>query len=372
MFFGTFAWSFVYVSLPFHVQRISTGDATATLHWTGWILGISPLATVVTAPLWGRLAGRGNPKAYFVLVQLLQGAAFFAMAAARTLAELFLSRLVLGVMGAASTFAFISAGRSDDPGEVRRQVAAMQSAMTVGAVIGPLGGAIAAARLGFAPSFVLGGVVLLGCGALVHWGVPATAPPAARPVSQRPHHWRETTLVSLVVLGGSTQIFFLTSILPQVMTDLGVPAERTLEVGGVIVFASGAAAAVGSLLAPRLAELLPERRLVAGLLVGSSLAVGGLAMAPGVWTYGTLRFVQVMCIAPVFPIVVARVAQSHGGEAIGVINAARIGASFVGPVVATSLLATGSSLLLYAVLALVGLACLPLSAMRAHVPAVSR
>ena len=372
MFFGTFAWSFVYVSLPFHVQRISTWDATATLRWTGWILGISPLATVVTAPLWGRLAGRGNPKAYYVLVQLLQGAAFFGMAAAHTLPELFISRLVLGVMGAASTFAFISAGRASEPGEVRRQVATMQSAMTVGAVIGPLCGAVAAARLGFAQSFVLGGLVLFGCGALVHWGVPASAPPASPRSTQPARHWRETALVSLLVLGGSTQIFFLTSILPQVMTDLGVVAERTLEVGGLVIFASGAAAAVGSLVAPRLAELLPERRLVAGLLVSSSLAVAGLAVAPGVWTYGVLRFLQVLCIAPVFPIVVARMAQTHGGEAIGVINAARIGASFIGPVVATSLLATGSPVLLYLVLALIGLACVPVSAMRAHVPAVPR
>jgi MFS transporter, DHA1 family, multidrug resistance protein len=372
MFFGTFAWSFVYVSLPFHIQRISTWDATSTLRWTGWILGISPLATVITAPLWGRMASRGNPERYYALVQLLQGAAFFAMAAARTLPELFVSRLVLGVIGAASTFAYVSAGRADDPGEVRRQVAAMQSAMTVGAVIGPLCGAIAAARLGFAPSFVLGGIVLLGCGALVHWGVPASEPLAAAAAARPAGHWRETTIVSLLVLGGSTQVFFLTSILPQVMTDLGVTVDRTLEVGGFIVFASGGAAAVGSLLAPRLAELLPERRLVAGLLVGSSVTVGALAMASGVWTYGILRFLQVLCIAPVFPIVVARIAQTHGGEAIGVINAARIGASFLGPVVATSLLAAGSPVLLYVVLALVGLACLPLSGMRAHVPAVAR
>ena len=79
-----------------------------------------------------------------------------------------------------------------------------------------------------------------------------------------------------------------------------------------------------------------------------------------------------LCLAPVFPIVVARIAHTAGGEAIGVINAARIGASFVGPVVATSLLASSSSRVLYVVLALTGLACLPLSAMRARVPAMLR
>jgi MFS family permease len=194
--------------------------------------------------------------------------------------------------------------------------------------------------------------------------------PRERPA--RRAYWRETMLVSLLVLGASTQIFFLTSILPQVMAELGVTADRTLEIGGIIIFASGAAAALGSMAAPRLAEVLPERRLVSGLLVGSSLTVLALVVAHGAWGYGALRFLQVLCIAPVFPIVVARIAHTAGGEAIGIINAARIGASFVGPVLATSLLASSTSTVLYIVLALIGAACVPLSAMRAHVPAAAR
>jgi hypothetical protein len=82
-----------------------------------------------------------------------------------------------------------------------------------------------------------------------------------------------------------------------------------------------------------------------------------------VWPFGALRFLQVLCIAPVFPIVVARVAQSAGGAAIGVINSARIGAAFLGPVIATSLLAWTSSTAVYAALAAMGLACVPLAAL---------
>jgi MFS transporter, DHA1 family, multidrug resistance protein len=372
MFLGSFAWSFVYVSLPFHIHRTSTWDPVATLRWTGWILGISPLATVVTAPFWGRLAGRRDPKMFFVATQYFQGVAFLGMALSHTLVEMFFARLVLGFMGAGSTFAFISAGRAEAPGEVRRQIAAMQSGMTVGQVIGPLCGAIVAARIGFRESFALGALVLFACGVLVQWRVAATDTPQPRERPARHAYWRETILVSLLILGASTQIFFLTSILPQVMAELGVPPERTLEIGGIIIFASGVAAALGSLVAPRLAEVLPERRLVAALLGGSSLAVAALIAAHGVWGYGMLRFLQVLCIAPVFPIVVTRIAHTAGGEAIGIINAARIGASFVGPVLATSLLASGTSTLLYVVLALIGAACVPLSAMRAHVPAAAR
>src|SRR5437762_3288241 len=59
MFLGSFAWSFVFVSLPFHIQRLSTTDPVSTLRWTGWILGISSLVTVATAPFWGRFVVGG-------------------------------------------------------------------------------------------------------------------------------------------------------------------------------------------------------------------------------------------------------------------------------------------------------------------------
>jgi DHA1 family multidrug resistance protein-like MFS transporter len=362
MFFGTFSWSFVYISLPFHIQRISTWDEVSTLAWSGWILGIPNLVTVAAAPFWGGLAERRNPKRLYVLAQALQGVAFLGMAVARTLPELLVVRLVLGVIGASSTFAFVSAGRNADPLEVRRQVASVQSAMTVGQVIGPLAGAIAAARLGFRESFVVGAVILFGCGALARWGLRDVGEVGRRPAIAAPARWGEVLSVSLIVLGGSAQVFFLASILPQVLPPLGVPDDRTLEIGGVLMFASGVAAALGSMLASRLADLVPERRLIPGLLAVSSLLVLALAAARSVWPFGVLRFLQVACIAPVFPIVVGRVAQSAGGRAIGVINSARIGAAFVGPVIATSLLAWTSVSAVYAALAVTGLACVPLAA----------
>jgi MFS family permease len=80
MLIGTFAWSFVYVSLPFHIQRMSTLEPAATLRWTGWILGVSPLITVITAPLSGRLGERVDPKRGFIAVQAFQGLGFLGMA----------------------------------------------------------------------------------------------------------------------------------------------------------------------------------------------------------------------------------------------------------------------------------------------------
>jgi MFS family permease len=356
MFFASFAWSFVFVSLPFHIQAISTVDPVATLRWTGWILGVSSLVTVLTSPLWGRLAGVGDPKRYYLLVEVLQGLGFLGMAAARSLGELFLARLALGFMGASSTFAFILAGRSVDPLEVRRRVAAVQSAMTVGQVTGPLAGAVVAARIGFRPSFVVAAVILFGCAGLVQWGL--TAPPAL-PGRRTPRASRSggLAMASVIVLVGSVQLFFLPSILPQILPPLGVPVTRTVEVGGLVVFVSAAGAAMGALLTPRLGSLGSERRLIGSLLTGAAVLTATLALMPSVAPFTAVRFLQVLCVAPVFPLVVARIAQHASGGAIGAINSARIGAAFVGPVLATSLLAWGPPALLYLVLAALSIAC---------------
>jgi hypothetical protein len=141
----------------------------------------------------------------------------------------------------------------------------------------------------------------------------------------------------------------------------------TLEIGGVFIFASAVGVALGSLAASRLAELAPERRLIPALLLASSLLLASMGLARSVWPYGIARFLQVLCIAPVFPIVVARVAHA-GGPAVGVINSARIGAAFLGPVIATTVLSWTSPAGLYAVLAAIGLACVPLARMRAARP----
>ena len=54
-------------------------------------------------------------------------------------------------------------------------------------------------------------------------------------------------------------------------------------------------------------------------------------------------------------------ARHGGGEAIGFVNAARVGAGFLGPVVATTVLTWGSPAVLYLVLGVAGLISVPLT-----------
>ena len=156
----------------------------------------------------------------------------------------------------------------------------------------------------------------------MHWGVRLPAH-LERPRAEPPR-MRVLDLVTPValVLAVSNQLFFLTAVLPQLLTGLGVVPDRVVEVGGLVVFVSAVAAALGALATPRLAALVPERLLTAALLVAAGVLMASMALPRSAWGYSALRFLQVLCSAPIFPLVVARAAQQGSGGTIGVINSA--------------------------------------------------
>jgi MFS family permease len=360
MFLVSFAWSSVYVGLPFYIEHITRMDPTATVTWTGWILGISSLVSMAGSPLWARYAAHTDPRTVCVLLQVLQGIGFMGAAFADSLLELFVARFLLGAVGATSTVAFMLAGQGHDPAERRRKLALIQSANTTGQVVAPLVGAVAAARLGFRLSFAFGALFLVVCAALVQWGVPPSRPldptVAAR---RRRTPTRLIVLMSAVVLVGSAHDAFLAAILPRVLPGLGVHPDRLVESAGLLIFLSGSAAAIGGLAAPRLAAEVPSRRLLPLLLAGSALTLVAFTAAGSLWLFAVLRVVQSLCIAPLFPLIVAR--MSRHGEAIGILNSARAGGNFLGPVVSTMVLGWGSPWVVYLLLGLAGLAVVPWS-----------
>src|SRR5262245_62657255 len=96
-----------------------------------------------------------------------------------------MARLVLGTVGSFSTLAFVIAGREADPTAMRRRLGAIQSALVLGTLVGPLPGAIAAARLGFRLTYLIGALVLVVSASLLQWGM-RVPPPVAREAAAEP------------------------------------------------------------------------------------------------------------------------------------------------------------------------------------------
>jgi hypothetical protein len=175
MFLGSFAWSFAFISLPFYIQSISTYDSAATLRWSAGSSASPRSSPSVTSPAVGPGGERATRAGSTSWCRLFQGLAFMGMAIAHTLRQLFVARSIPGRDGRASTPRVHHRGPADrSRGRCAAKVAAVQLADDDGdQVLGPLGGRRAAARVGGSGPVVraVGGIILLGSGAFVHWGV---------------------------------------------------------------------------------------------------------------------------------------------------------------------------------------------------------
>jgi MFS family permease len=345
------------VTLPFYIQSLSPESPDAGLRWTGWSLGIVPLMAIATTPLWMRWAD-GQPRAAYVLSQTFQGCCYLLTAAARTFPEIFLSRLLLGASGPAQSLALVIVGRSGSP-NVRGIVSAVQSVTTLAASVGPLGAAALGGLFGFRSAFVAAGIAMWLCGGAVQLSVAAPGPHRAEIRTRAPRSWTEVGVVCMLALVGYSQVYLLTAILPTIVPPFGVEASRALAVGGWILVGSGVALAVGSLGASALAGRIGERQTLIACLVAASMCLVVLGVAADPLTFGAIRALEMLFIAPVIVLATTRVTQAGDSQAIGLVNTSRIVAGFTGPVIATHLLVWYASPVMFAVIGLASLTCLP-------------
>lgn len=352
-------WSYVYVFLPFYVQRVSPYDRETTLLWVGPIMGISGLTSAVTAPFWGGLAGRWRPKALLQGGIAVQGLLIAGLALTRSLPAIFVLRLLIGTIGGLSTIGMVVMSATSPPEELPAAMGAFQGGITLGHIVGPLAGAATAGLVGFAGAFLAGGATMALAYGLCWWGMTDIPPFAPRPGAE-PVRGRRLAGAWLYCFAASLQIAFMPTVLPEIAAALGVPAGEAVRAAGIIVFSYGVAAILGSFLMGRLAQRWGDRRVLAVAAVGGSALLPFLAGAGSVTAFGAIRFLQAGLVAGTIPIVFAQVAGVSPGRTIGVINTARFASFAAGPVMASWFFAHATPLGLYLTLSGLTLAALPL------------
>jgi MFS family permease len=339
-FIAGFSFNFIYVMLPFYIQRISPYDPATTLLWTGLIMGSTGVTSTIFAPVWGTMASRIGPRFLYQLGLGIECVMIAGIALTTSLPVIFLCRLGVGLTGGISTIGLIIVTATSAPARRTANVGVLQSAQTMGQITGPLGAALLGELLGIRGAIFLA-VGLLGCSMLLAnrmlSRVRRFTPPTA---GDRPAV-RHIAAAWAICFAASLQIIFLPSILPRLLDDFGVPPAGAVRLAGVIVFSYGLSATAGSLLISRYAGRVGRRRIVALAGFGSAALQALLGLAWSVPSFAVLRVLQTGLVAGILPVVFAEVAESGRGHLIGLINTSRFASSAAGPFLATFLLAHG-------------------------------
>jgi DHA1 family multidrug resistance protein-like MFS transporter len=149
------------VALPGFVGTLA-GAADRVASQAGWIIGTGALVASLGSLVGGRLAARFGARRVMVVSLALAGLAALPQALSENVAQLWALRLLASLfIGCAIPVANLAIKSAAPAGRQGEAFGVASSATSVGFALGPVGGGLLAASLGFWSAFLVPGAILL-------------------------------------------------------------------------------------------------------------------------------------------------------------------------------------------------------------------
>ncbi len=335
-----FCFNFVMVFLPFLIHKVSPYSSEQTLIWLGLIMAAPSFVAAVVSTSWGSLASRFSPKLLFIRGLISHAITILLMGFVSSLPILLALRIVQGLLGGVSTVGLIILSSSSSKEWTSRDIAFYQNSMTLGQLMGPPVGALAAAALGYTGAFVCASaLVLVTLTFCFFYVVDVQREPREKSPTQEHAVNRKTLIGWAVCFTTTVQLMFLPSVLPNVFEGFEIEHAIALKWAGVVVMCYTATAMLGTYLLCRLALRIGIDKLIITVGLMGTLFLSLLSLSPGIISFVAIRMLQTAMIAAVLPLIFSTLASDSGGRVIGFLNSSRFAGNALGPIIGTSVLA---------------------------------
>ncbi len=343
-----FAFNFIYVFLPFYISVLSPYAPRETLLWIGLIMGSTGLCLAFTAPTWGSLTHRFSPKWLFVICMVTQAILLGLMGLFTDVHVLFGLRVLQGMCGGVSTIGLIIISVSSSQEKRAFHFGIFQSALTLGALIGPPAGAFAVALLGYRWAFITAALILLATSLFCHIFVAEVPALPKETKSSASSVLNVRTLTGwMLCLAATIHLMFLPSIFPLVSQTFGIDKDVALRLAGLIVMLYTSTSMIGTYLWGYIASRVGVRRIINLLLISGILLPACLVLTKNITSFAIVIMLEAGMVAAIIPLTISIFAAEPKGGTIGFINAARFVGMALGPILSTSLVAFANLPTLY-------------------------
>jgi DHA1 family tetracycline resistance protein-like MFS transporter len=336
--------------LVVHLAHVSMSEATRI---AGYLLVAFAGAQFFAGPIIGNLGDRFGRRIVLLLAMLAFAADYALMAAAPTIAWLFLGRLIAGVTGAVYAPANAVLADVTEPEKRGATFGLMGAAFGVGFILGPaLGGLLAG--FGTRAPFIAAASLAAGNALWIAFALPETLPPERR----RPFDWRQAHIFGafkpLFHAGGAAPL-----LIAVLLWQLGhIVYPSTWAFWAQLALGWDAAAIGWSLAAAGLAMGLAQvfvtgraiarfgeaRTVVIGMIVGGLCFLAYVFAREG-WMVYTIIFLSALqgLVYPSMNALLSRMTDaSHQGALQGGMSSIASIAAILGPLAMTQALAFGA------------------------------
>ena len=351
-FFAVMGFSFVMPFIPYYIQELGITDLKQVGWWAGLVTSAQALSMALMAPMWGALSDRYGRK---LMVQraMFSGAVVLSlMALVTSVQQLLVLRFVQGMLTgtvSASTALVASITPKEHAGKT---LGSLQTASFLGVSFGPLLGGILGDSLGYRPSFLVTGGLLLLSGILVTFLIHEDFHPSEDVLRGSARGYGATARV--LAAGGLLAIFavrivmrigsrVLGPVLPlfvQTIVPVGAPVASAT---GLIAAGSALGSAVGSPLIGRWGDRYGHRRMLVLSAIAAGICFIPQAAVNSPWT---LVFWQILSgfavggtISTITALLAASAPEGHHGAVFGADASVVAAANAVGPLAGAAIAA---------------------------------
>jgi DHA1 family multidrug resistance protein-like MFS transporter len=289
--------------LPLYIRELGVTDPSAIALWSGVLAAVTPTVSGLLSPLFGRLADRFGRK-----MMLIRSLAAFtiiiaAMGLVRSVWQLFVARLLMGLFAGFTPMAIAVASVSAPRDQASIAIARVQGAQLLSVAVGPAVGGLVASHVGLRPAFfVTAGMCAIALVALVFLFQEARTEP---PPGQRRGLPRSTPLAEFLRTPHFLTVMALLLVAQFVDRGLSlliplqvahIPGIDAAATSGLIIAIAAVGATVSASAVARFAQVVP-----AGQLLLGQLAIGGafcamMALAERPVPLLLLRLVVALCL----------------------------------------------------------------------------
>jgi MFS family permease len=342
--FMNFGYTLVMSFLPIYVRELGVESTGAIALWSGLILSASPLMASLMGPLWGRLGDRRGMKMIAMRATAANAVLWFSMAFAHTVVQLFVLRIVLGILGGFTNVAVALVTQLTPKEKVPSVIGTLQSWQILSAAIGPLIGGILATSIGVRNTFMFTGLVNFGSllSILLLYrdtdiAAPVTAPEVKDSGSgfwKRPEYF--TALMILFFVNMADRTFG--PIIPLFLEELGSPRGGLEMVAGILISAAAFGEAFSSWMSGRLASKISLRRLIIGRLILSIVVLLPMIAVSTVGEFSFLRVLLALLAGGTLTLALSAahhvIPSEHRGTGFALLSGTSMAGGAAGPIIA--------------------------------------
>src|SRR5207249_1088022 len=342
--FLNFGYTLVMSFLPIYVRELGVQSTGGIAFWSGLILGSSPMMASLVGPLWGRLGDRKGMRLLATRATAANSVFWALMALAQYVWQLFVLRIVLGLLGGFNNTAVALVTQLAPKEKVPSIIGSLQSVQILSAAIGPFFGGFLATSIGVRNTFIVTGIMnfgsLLSILSLYRDADRAKPSEKVSPASSATQFWKQpeyfTSLLILFFVNMADRTFG--PIIPLFLEELGTPAARLAVVSGGVISAAALGEAFSAWVSGQLATRVSLRRLITGCLVFSILVLVPMIFVTSAEQFSVLRVVLALLAGGTLTLALSAahrvIPEERRGSGFGLLSSVSMFGTAVGPLIA--------------------------------------